>query len=149
MSYYDQHILIGKQVESHFGLKGAFSINQLNKAYRKSALLVHPDKCGGDKELFQLINDIHKYAYDTFDKLGITDENFELEIFDVNILARYYLGDFKYYLLMGVGTTVLSPLTQLGVVGFLGYKLITAFGLLKLTGMFVVGTIGISALKNT
>jgi hypothetical protein len=61
-------------IYSVLGISSTASDNDVKRAYRARAMLVHPDKAGGDKELFQQLNEAYEKI---LSKRGVKEENSE------------------------------------------------------------------------
>lgn len=61
-------------VYSILGVSSSASDQDIKKAYRARAMQVHPDKAGGDKELFQQLNEAYEKI---LEQRGVKEENME------------------------------------------------------------------------
>jgi len=102
------------------GLEKSATEQEIKKAYRKKALHAHPDKPGGNRELFEkikyasdVLSDPHKRkAYDQFGELGvkIMEKNFSMDSWEMAVQLFLSIGPCERFLLILLLTLLIGYL---------------------------------------
>lgn len=102
------------------GVETTATEQEIKKAYRKKALQAHPDKPGGDRELFErikyasdVLSDPHKRkAYDQFGELGVKvmEKNFSMDSMEMVMHLFLSIGPCERFLLILLLTLLIGYL---------------------------------------
>ena len=97
LHYYEKGLNMEKSLYTTLGVEPDATDEQIKKAFRNKSLIHHPDKEGGDEELFKTINEAYRILSDpklrkAYDSTGKIPKSVEAMEADADVMLRQLFG---------------------------------------------------------